>query len=109
MSSSRGEGRHIAVLAYLSDGKCEEIRYNPNDYPRFSESEIAVFKAENGGGRNWLKEKPPAGVDELFVAVAPSANEAVVLEILNNREIAFFMTGFFAIKRMQAGQGSKGR
>jgi hypothetical protein len=44
MLSSLGEGRHIAILAYLSDGKCEEIRYNPNDFPKFSESEIEVLR-----------------------------------------------------------------
>ena len=101
--------RPIAILAYLSDGKCEEIRYNPNDYPQLSESEIALFKQENGGGRNWIKETAPEDVDELFVTVAPGVNEGSVLEIIKGREIAVFMTGSFAMKRMQAVQKPKGQ
>ena len=100
--SVRGGGRHIAILAYLFDGTCVEIRYNPNDYPTFSEGQIALLKQENGGGFDWVKEKAPPGVDELFVTTASAASKGSLLEILKGREIAIFMTGSFAIKKMQA-------
>ena len=106
--SARGEGRHIAILAFLSDGLCEEIRYHPNDYPSLSQSEIALLKQENGGGFDWIKEKAPPGVDELFVTAPLVASKGSVLEILKGREFAVFMTVPFAIKKMQGTPSTTG-
>jgi hypothetical protein len=96
--STQGGGRHVAILAYMSGGKCEAIRYNPNDYDRLSESEIEEFKQENGGGLKWMRkeeETSPEGVNQVFITNTPDINKGSILELLKNRLIAYFATASF--------------